>query len=59
LEEYELQKAVAVRTRRSVGRKRLTETGKRRMAAKLVARAAPRGAGEEGEGEEEEGVEVW
>jgi hypothetical protein len=57
LEEYELQKAVAVRTRRSVGRKRLTETGKRRMAAKLVARAAPRGAGEEGEGEE--GVEVW
>ena len=56
-EEYELQKAVAVRTRRSVGRKRLTETGKRRMAAKLVSRVAPRGAGEEGEGED--GVEVW
>jgi len=57
MEEYELQKAVAVRTRRSVGRKRLTETGKRRMAAKLVSRAAPRGAGEDGEGDE--GIDVW
>lgn len=55
LEEYELQKAVGVRTRRSMGRKRLTETGKRRMAAKLQARRAPRAAGEEGE----DGVEVW
>lgn len=51
--EYERYKAVGVRTRKAVGRKRLTETGKRRMAAKLAARAAPRGAGEdEAEGEE-------
>ena len=51
--EYERYKAVGVRTRKAVGRKRLTETGKRRMAAKLAARAAPRGAGED----EEEGEE--
>ena len=54
MDEYLLTKAVSVRSRRSVGRKRLTETGKRRMAAKLAQRnAAPHGAGKEGEEEEE------
>lgn len=57
MEEYELQQAVAVRTRRSAGRKRKTEAGKRRMAAKLVARSAPRRAREAGE--VEDGVEMW
>ena len=47
LEEYYLTKAVSVRTRKSSGRKRLTESGKQRMAAKNAKRAeaaAPRGA---------------
>lgn len=45
-EEYALTKAVSVRTRKHCGRKRLTETGKARMAAKIAKRQeAKQGAG--------------
>lgn len=55
IDEYYLDKAVAVRTRKAQGRKRLTETGKRRMAAKLEARmAAAAGGGGEAEASDDE-----
>ncbi len=56
-EEYSLSKAVAARTRQHLGRKRLTESGKARMAEKaakrVAARQAPRGAGSGGDDEAE------
>ena len=60
-DEYTLNKAVGARGYAVKGRKRLTETGKARFAAKMEARSAS-AAGGEGEGEEEEaysGDEEW
>lgn len=58
-EEYALTKAVSVRTRKHCGRKRLTETGKARMAAKLAKRQeAKQGAGAGGGSGDEGGVDA-
>lgn len=54
IDEYYLDKAVAVRARKAIGRKRLTNTGKLRMAAKIASRAAAAGGSmaEDDEGDE-------
>jgi hypothetical protein len=56
IDEYYLDKAVAVRARKSIGRKRLTDTGKLRMAAKLASRATAASAG--GMAEDDDGDEM-